>query len=98
MVENTSKYYVVGNPYNVKQRMVDSGMPGASVIPTEWYEYEISLLSQDGEVVASWDSLYETYNGENPLTEIEAECAIAEIKRDIEELGLEPSKDWFTIR
>jgi len=51
----------------------------------DWYEYFIITKNDDDEVVALWDSLFETYNRVQKLTKSEAEAAL----KDIIENGFE---------
>jgi len=73
-----------------------AGVPNAEELPDWWYEYTVKLLNDEGNVVDEWDSLVECYNGAQRLTMEEAEKAIEEIRRDVEERGC-PER-WFRLR
>lgn len=55
----------------------------------DWYEYQVKLVDvESGEVVDEYDSLTETYNKDDGLTEETAQEAVDEIREDVE-AGLE---------
>ena len=77
-----ARFTVDAEVYNVAARMADSGGPGYDDNP-DWWEYEVRLLDSDGDVVDEWDSLSETYNGVQQLTQSNAKKAVAEIAADV---------------
>jgi len=92
----SNEYHVYGRVYNVAERQKE--MFGEKLTDDEsWYEYEVYLENENGEVVSKWDSQSETYNGvkDQRLSEREAKEAIDEIKEDINEKGKNPEL-WFS--
>lgn len=85
--------YVTGEVYNVKEAYED-GLNNYDDAPADWYEYEVSLHDDKGNVIDSWNSLEETYNGMQQLTEEEAERALKEIKGDCEKGNY---SNWFSL-
>lgn len=84
-----SEYTVEYDVYRVADRR------DVDVTPA-WFEYEVTLIGPDGDVVDRWDSYTETYNGipKQRLDEDTARRSAERIKSDIEETDTDPSA-WF---
>ena len=79
-----AKYKAAGEVYNVQERMSgENGISGEWDDNPNWYEYEMFLYGPKGEIVDSWDSLSETYNGMQQLTEADAKKAAKRIEDDV---------------
>lgn len=74
---SNKEYWVLGEVYNVKERI-------GGILDKDWYEYEVKLV-KDGEVISSFDSRLETYNGVEGqrLTKSGAKEAVNEIKEEV---------------
>ncbi len=83
-----------GEVYNVRERMSEeNGIPGEWDDYPDWYEYEMFLIEPNGDIVSEWDSLTETYNGVQRLTEAEARKSVKEIVDDVK---AGKASHWFT--
>jgi hypothetical protein len=71
------EYWVSGEIYNVKRAIC--GVPDE-----EWYEYRVELV-KNGEVISSFDSRLETYNGVEGqrLSKSGAKEAVKQIKEEV---------------
>lgn len=90
-------YRVYGKVYNVAKEQKEQF--GESITNDEsWFEYRVFLENSKGEIVDSWNSLNETYNGVKGqrLSKEKAKSAIDEIKTDIEDKDKDPSF-WFRV-
>ena len=87
------KLRAFGEVYNVQERMTDAGIHGSWDDYPDWYEYDMFLLDSDGDIVDSWDSLVETYNGVQRLSKETAESAVKEIVDDVAAGKVE---HWFS--
>ena len=89
-----AKYKAVGEVYNVRERMSEeNGLSGEWDDNPDWYEYEMFLYDPKGEIVDSWDSLSETYNGMQKLTESEAKKSAKRVEDDVAKGNV---STWFS--
>lgn len=86
-----SKYTANGEIYSVLAECEDNGYYDASL---NWYEYRAYLCNEKGQIVDSFNSLFETYNGVQRLTKAEAQLALDDIVNDCNN-GL--ASDWFSL-
>jgi hypothetical protein len=61
-----------------------------------WYEYRVSLVGSDGQMIDEWDSFYECYisDGGQKLTEKRANAAVAEIQDGVKN---GEASSWFDL-
>jgi hypothetical protein len=83
--ERRNLYRVDGEIYRVADVMATDD--------PDWYEYTVTLF-HGAEVVASWDSLTETYNGLQRLTKEKAEKALQDVIDHVA-AGNDP-REYFT--
>lgn len=83
------EYWVSGEVYNVKERV-------GGEVNEDWYEYEVQLI-RNGEIISSYDSRFETYNGieGQQLTKSGAKEAVEEIKREVKHE--QENTDYFEV-
>lgn len=83
-----------GEVYNVRERMAEENdIEGEWDDYPDWYEYEMFLMDTDGDIIDSWDSLSETYNGVQKLDEQTANDSVRRIVKDVEAGNAE---SWFS--
>ncbi len=58
--------------YHVEETVYQVSEERPGVTDTDWYEYRVRLVNSHGDVIDSWDSYHETYNGFQKLSETRA--------------------------
>lgn len=89
-------YHAYGQVYNVRERQLEQFGEALTDDPS-WFEYEVFLENENGEVIDEWDSIIETYNGVKGqrLSEKKAQEAIDEIMEDVNENN--EADMWFRV-
>jgi hypothetical protein len=85
---------VIGYSYNVREYYEDAtGDPKLyGDAPEWWFEYRVTLIDANGAELSEWDSLTETYNGVQRLTQEDCQKAIQNIQ---DEVAAGKVADWF---
>lgn len=89
-------WIVSGEIYNVREFFKKQlGEEACQAIPSDWYEYRVTLLGPKGEIIDEYDSLIESYNGFQTLSRDDASDSLKEIIEDCLKGKIE---NWFNVK